>query len=173
MMFKETIIIALLASVFGAVQASPIAAEEAQPGQVGYKRNEGGVSLVITKVEPYNDGNLTYWAEDPAAPAPVARDLTPRDCGTNNIRCSRSHKADVGDCIDLTLALGNDGNAYLPEAPRSICYKSCCTSWSRAMIGIRKAYLVFANNRIISECGLDFTMSGLARNVNLNQECMT
>jgi hypothetical protein len=45
MMFKETVIIALLASVLGAVQASPITPERAQTYQVGDKTTEGGSLL--------------------------------------------------------------------------------------------------------------------------------
>ncbi|KAI9778781.1 MAG: hypothetical protein M1839_007871 [Geoglossum umbratile] len=173
MMFKETVIIALLASVLGAVQASPITPERAQSYQVGDKITEGSESLVVAKVEPYGNGTLTYWVEDDTKPAPAARDLTPRACGTNDVSCSGSHQADFWDCYDLTIALGNDGSTILPVSPRSICYGTCCTSWSHAQAGIRKAYLVFANNRIISECGGGNTLSGLARNVNLNNNCMT
>ncbi|KAH0562423.1 hypothetical protein GP486_002883 [Trichoglossum hirsutum] len=173
-MFTKTAVIALLASALGAVRASPIAAGDPQPNQVGYQMTEGAETLVVTKVEPYGNGTLVYWSSsDPATPAPESGDLTPRACGTNDITCSGDHQANFFDCYDLTIALGNDGNSILPESPRSVCYKSCCTSWSQARVGIRKAYLVFANNRIISECGHSNTMSGLARNVNLNQVCMT
>ncbi|KAJ7693545.1 hypothetical protein B0H17DRAFT_932886 [Mycena rosella] len=119
--------------------------------------------------------NLTYWSD---APGSAKRDafLEARQCsGTNDVTCSGSHTADFGVCTQLVNSL-NTGT-IIGDSPRSICLgqngNQCCVSWSAAVGSMPQSDLFSAANKILPACVSGSSVSGLARNVNLNGGCVT
>ncbi|KAJ7609300.1 hypothetical protein B0H17DRAFT_888983, partial [Mycena rosella] len=95
--------------------------------------------------------------------------------GTNDVTCSGSHTADIGVCTQLVNSL-NTGT-IIGDSPRSICLgqngNQCCVSWSAAVGSMPQSDLFSAANKILPACVSGSSVSGLARNVNLNGGCVT
>lgn len=97
-------------------------------------------------------------------------------CGSNDVSCSSNHVSDPAVCTALIGELSNDPNHFLGNSPRSVCVEEfdvvCCISWSVAVRVLPKGDLTNAANKISSACK-GSSISGLARNVNLNGQCVT
>ncbi|KAJ6522996.1 hypothetical protein B0H19DRAFT_973047, partial [Mycena capillaripes] len=98
-----------------------------------------------------------------------------RACGTNDVTCSGSHLASTDICRQLVNSL-NTGTS-IGNSPRSICLgqsnNQCCVSWSRPAGTMTESNLVNAANKIFGTCWSPTNGSGLARNVILNNICVT
>ncbi|KAJ6473347.1 hypothetical protein C8R47DRAFT_1053805 [Mycena vitilis] len=158
MFFKPTV--ALLALAVGLVHGIP-SADNTHP-------------LVIAQVIPAGNYTLTYWSEAAGAPN-VARAPVPCS-GTNDVTCSGSHKADSNLCSQLVGGLNSNGGHVVGNSPRAICLgqggNECCVSWSQAVGNMPQIDLYNAANKVFHTC-IGSTISGLARNVNLQGGCVT
>lgn len=137
---------------------------------------DNGVSgLVISHVVPVGEYNMTYWVDAPGNGTVAARALSARACGTNDVTCSGSHLASTDICSQLVNSL-NTGIS-IGNSPRSICLgqsnNQCCVSWSGAVGTMPESNLVNAANKIFATCWSPTNGSGLARNVILNNICVT
>ncbi|KAJ7456519.1 hypothetical protein FB451DRAFT_607293 [Mycena latifolia] len=165
MQFSHLSVAAVLALAAGLAQAAP-AETETYPG------------LVISKVVPMGEYNLTYWSDAPgSSPANALDARAPVPCsGTNDVTCSGSHKADSGICNQLVNSLNSNSGTVIGDSPRSICLgqsgNQCCVSWSAAVGSMPQGDLFSAAKKVFSTC-FGSTISGLARNVNLNGGCVT
>ncbi|KAJ7102395.1 hypothetical protein B0H15DRAFT_329278 [Mycena belliarum] len=163
MQFSKLPIAAVLALAAAFVHAAP---PETYPG------------LVVSKVVPMGEYTLTYWSD---APGTIAGDAlgarAPIPCsGNNDVTCSGSHKAESGICNQLVNSLHSNSGTVIGDSPRSICLgqggNQCCVSWSAAVGSLPQGDLFDAAKKIFSSC-FGATISGLARNVNLNGGCVT
>ncbi|KAJ6473513.1 hypothetical protein DFH09DRAFT_1343540 [Mycena vulgaris] len=95
--------------------------------------------------------------------------------GSNDVTCSGDHSANSGVCQQLLNSL-NVGTT-IGNSPRSICLgqgsNQCCVSWSGAVGDMTESNLSGAANKIFSTCFSATSGSGLARNVDLNGDCVT
>lgn len=137
---------------------------------------DNGVSgLVISHVVPVGEYNMTYWVDAPGNGTVAARALSARACGTNDVTCSGSNLASTNICSQLVNSL-NTGIS-IGNSPRSICLgqsnNQCCVSWSGAVGTMPESNLVNAANKIFATCWSPTNGSGLARNVILNNICVT
>ncbi|KAJ7823716.1 hypothetical protein B0H14DRAFT_2369991, partial [Mycena olivaceomarginata] len=98
--------------------------------------------------------------------------------GSNDVTCSDSHKADsnLPVCSQLLNNLSGNGGKSVSNAPLAICLgqqsDQCCVSWSAAVGTMPQIDLFNAANKVFHSC-FDSTISGLARNVNLDGEYVT
>ncbi|KAJ7456484.1 hypothetical protein FB451DRAFT_1276107 [Mycena latifolia] len=163
MRFSNLSAAAVLAVAAGLVHAAPT---DTYPG------------LVISKIVSMGEYNLTYWSDAPGGNSITNRDaLAGRACsGTNDVTCSGSHKAEGGICQQLVNSLNSNSGTVIGDSPRSICLgqggNECCVSWSAAVGAMPQGDLFTAANKIFQDC-FGSTISGLARNVNLNGGCVT
>ncbi|KAJ7102401.1 hypothetical protein B0H15DRAFT_329444 [Mycena belliarum] len=161
MQFSKLFIGAVVALVVGLVEGVP---------------TDDSYPLVISKVVPMGEYNLTYWSDAPGSVAgPNA--FAARACsGTNDMTCSGSHKATGSICQQLVNSLNTNSGTVIGDSPRSICLgqsgNECCVSWSAAVGSMPQGDLFNAANKIFQDC-FGSTISGLARNVNLNGGCVT
>lgn len=137
---------------------------------------DNGVSgLVISHIVPVGEYNMTYWVDAPGTGTVAARALSARACGTNDVTCSGSNLASTNICSQLVNSL-NTGIS-IGNSPRSICLgqsnNQCCVSWSGAVGTMPESNLVNAANKIFGTCWSPTNGSGLARNVILNNICVT
>ncbi|KAJ6482350.1 hypothetical protein DFH09DRAFT_950213 [Mycena vulgaris] len=137
--------------------------------------DDGVHGLVISHVVPVGEYNLTYWVDAPGTGSVTARSLSARACGTNDVTCSGSHLASTPICRQLLSTLNSSNN--IGNSPRSICIgqsnNQCCVSWSGAVGTMKESNLVNAANNIFDRCWSATSGSGLARNVILNNICVT
>ncbi|KAJ6473511.1 hypothetical protein DFH09DRAFT_1007487 [Mycena vulgaris] len=134
---------------------------------------ESDYPLVISHIIPVGEYNMTYWIDGPGTVA--ARSLVPRQCGSNDVTCSGGHSANSGVCQQLLNSL-NVGTT-IGNSPRSICLgqgsNQCCVAWSGAVGDMTESNLSSPANKIFSTCFSATSGSGLARNVDLNGNCVT
>ncbi|KAJ6604176.1 hypothetical protein DFH09DRAFT_1018105 [Mycena vulgaris] len=165
MQFSKLSVAAVLALAVGIVHAAP-ATDEKYPG------------LVISKVVPMGEYTLTYWSDAPGTSAADALAVrAPIPCsGNNDVTCSGSHKGDSGICNQLVNTLNNNSGTVIGNSPRSICLgqgnNQCCVSWSSPVGSMPQGDLYNAARKVFTTC-YGSTISGLARNVNLNGGCVT
>ncbi|KAJ6570895.1 hypothetical protein DFH09DRAFT_1277509 [Mycena vulgaris] len=129
--------------------------------------------LVISHIVPVGKYNMTYWVDPPGTV--VATSFVPRQCGSNDVTCSGSNLASTGICRQLVDNLNVGDN--VADSPRAICLgqggDQCCVSWNRAVGNMPRALLYNAAKKILDTCFSVTFGSGLARNVNLNGQCVT
>ncbi|KAJ7114957.1 hypothetical protein C8R44DRAFT_536142, partial [Mycena epipterygia] len=97
--------------------------------------------------------------------------------GSNDVTYSSSHTGNSGICRQLINGLESNSGNVIGNSPRSICLgqgggNECCVSWSAAVGPIPQGDLFSAANKVFESCG-GTAVSGLARNVNLNGNCVT
>ncbi|KAH6630622.1 hypothetical protein B0J18DRAFT_364340 [Chaetomium sp. MPI-SDFR-AT-0129] len=181
MRFTSTTALAILAYVSGAL-ASPITTTTT---------TDSVQDLVPIGTETINGIDLVwYGAPEPSSANPHTRLTkaavefanananTKRDCGTNDVKCSGSHKASNGVCQALLSALKANGGNTVSRSPRAVCQgqnnNQCCASWSVEVDGnLLYGDLYDAANKVIGQCNSGGSVSGLARNVNLAGTCAT
>ncbi|KAJ7456537.1 hypothetical protein FB451DRAFT_1143166 [Mycena latifolia] len=157
---------AVLALAAGLVHAAPA---ETYPG------------LVVSKVIPMGEYTLTYWSDAPkTSPADALAARAPVPCsGSNDVTCFNSNKAQSSICNQLINSLSSNSGTVIGASPRSICLgqggNECCVSWSAAVGNMPQGDLYNAAKKVYSTClsSSSTTISGLARNVNLNGGCVT
>ncbi|KAK6981602.1 hypothetical protein R3P38DRAFT_3113786 [Favolaschia claudopus] len=134
-----------------------------------------GPLLIISSIVPLGEHNLTVWSESSAPPDPIAEPAAVA-CGTNDVTCSGGHKATSSICNQLINQLSANGGTVIGNSPRSICLgqggNQCCVSWSAAVGNMPQGDLFNAANKVFHSC-FGTTISGLARNVELNGGCVT
>jgi len=131
--------------------------------------------LKVVKVENHANGTLTWYADA----GPVPRDeVSSRDagCGTNTIKCSGSHAYDGDLCKQLFNSL--QANLYMSSEPRAVCLgqgnDQCCISWSKtAKYSMRQKDILPSAQRVFSECGSSYYLSGQEWNVLLDGTCVS
>ncbi|KAJ7700469.1 hypothetical protein B0H17DRAFT_1047299, partial [Mycena rosella] len=137
--------------------------------------DNGVTGLVISHIVPVGEYNMTYWVDAPGTGTVAARTLSARACGTNDVTCSGSHLASTNVCTQLINSL-NTGIS-IGNSPRSICLgqsnNQCCVSWSGGVGTMPESDLVNAAKNIFGTCFSATNGSGLARNVLLNNICVT
>ncbi|KAJ7055130.1 hypothetical protein C8F01DRAFT_994619 [Mycena amicta] len=116
---------------------------------------------------------MTFWVDAPGTVA--AGGLSARACATDNLTCATDNVANTVICRQLINSL--DGSISVGNAPRSICLgqsnNQCCISWSAAVGTLTENLLVNAAVKTFGECWNMQFGSRLARNVLLNDFCVT
>ncbi|KAJ6496321.1 hypothetical protein C8R45DRAFT_1094565 [Mycena sanguinolenta] len=160
-LFNQLRIITVVALTTALVAASPI--------------DDDTVDLVVTKVVPVGEYNLTYWSDIPRDGSRAARAPVPCS-GSNDVTCSGSHTASSSICNQLITHINANGGTPIADSPRAVCLgqsgNQCCVSWSAAVGTMPQSDLYNAANKIYHNC-FGGSISGLARNVNLNGGCVT
>ncbi|KAJ6523039.1 hypothetical protein B0H19DRAFT_1277121 [Mycena capillaripes] len=121
--------------------------------------DNGGSGLVISHIVPVGEYNMTYWVDAPAAGTVASRALSARACGTKDLVNSLNTGASIGNSPH-SICLGQSNN-------------QCCVSWSGPAGTMTESNLVNAANKIFGTYWSPTNGSGLARNVILNNICVT
>ncbi|ODV80515.1 uncharacterized protein CANTADRAFT_25029 [Suhomyces tanzawaensis NRRL Y-17324] len=101
-------------------------------------------TTTIPELADWLDGYLTGKTE---LPTPQAEKRAHTSCGGSHVPSSQ-------DCRDLVNKLYNQP-LFVPRSPRSICFRSCCVSWSNSFAATG-GYL--AQN--VEACGQSCTYQG-------------
>ncbi|KAJ6465358.1 hypothetical protein C8R45DRAFT_839927 [Mycena sanguinolenta] len=128
--------------------------------------------LVISHTTTVGKYNLTVWSDAPGTSSILSRAVAPR-CGSNQVTCSSSNRADSTICNNLINELNN--NAILGNSPRAVCLgqsnDECCVSWHTAVGDLPERDLYNAARDTYNQCATG-TVSGAASDVNLNGHCV-
>ncbi|SPO04487.1 uncharacterized protein DNG_07172 [Cephalotrichum gorgonifer] len=166
---------ALLLSTIGIGQAlaTPLAVAES-PAQD---------SDLVVMYEWIDDEGATftvYGVDESTETSPSEANPLKRRCGSNQVQCYGNNVASGWACEYLL-----SGRMFFYDRPindhRSICVlmpnhiDKCCVSWANDLRGAKVAHLVNAGMKTLNQCGgvNSKTVSGKARDVNLNGVCTT
>jgi len=166
------------AITIAALLASPILA---MPSPAGFNTTAlAGSGLIVLETIPQgDDGVITIYGTDPAFLASPESDSAPsrlaRRCGSNQVTCGSGNVPPLAACTDLINQV-RGSSRLLSSSPRSLCLsrsgKQCCISWSKDIGSVRESDLQNAANAVKNRCLAD-GLSGLARDVSINKQCLT
>ncbi|KAH8897499.1 hypothetical protein GQ53DRAFT_818764 [Thozetella sp. PMI_491] len=137
---------------------------------------EDGLVLLSTSALP-NGQVLSFYGVNSAEDTSDAsfNVFSPADCGSNTITCSEDHRATTSSCNSLIAAIDQSKSSDVPESPRSICIEGsdrCCVSWSRAVSGLKKGFLVNGARKTLSGCTWESKVSGRSKDTLLASTCV-
>ncbi|KAI0404082.1 hypothetical protein F4802DRAFT_598489 [Xylaria palmicola] len=173
-MLFSTLALAAASSLAFFAEAAPT---NELPGLVTLKQftSRDGASLITV----YGDAEGSQSQSLPHPPHPsllaAARDLD-GDCGGNTLVCNNKHLANREACAGLIHDLASeDGQAALPESPRSICGSyggsQCCVSWHNPVSGAVRASLVNAALKTLEGCAGNTGVSGKTMHTYIGETC--